>query len=339
MRLPKGKIPPDILSEVVFKQLGEERADIILGPSLGEDGALVRVGDKVLVSAMDPITGAIEHIGWLAVNINANDIATFGVRPIFFSSCILLPENSGKDVVKTICSQMHSAAKKLGIAIIGGHAELTPELPRPIVVGSCMGITESGRYVTSGGSKPDDLLVLTKGAGVEGTAILAEEKRDLLIGKLGEPLVRSAESFYSQISVVKEAILAFQTGGVTAMHDPTEGGVAGGIHELADAAGLGFRIYEEKIAIEPETHKICDLFEIDPLQLIGSGALLISVNPDRTDEVVENISATGIKASVIGRFSRNPDKRVLIDEDGSKTNLVRPISDHLWSALEKDRVI
>jgi hydrogenase expression/formation protein HypE len=335
LRLARGKVPADILSEVVFQRLGEERADIILGPSLGEDGALVRVGDKVLVSAMDPITGAIERIGWLALNVNANDIATFGVRPIFFSSCILLPENSGEDVVKTICGQMHSAAKELGIAIIGGHAELTPELPRPIVVGSCMGVTESGCYVTSGGSKPDDLLVLTKGAGVEGTAILAEEKRGLLIGKLGEPLVRSAEAFYNQISVVKEAILAFQTGGVTAMHDPTEGGVAGGIHELADAAGLGFEIYKEKIAIEPETRKICDLFEIDPLQLIGSGALLISVNPDRADAVVENISAAGIKASIIGRFSRNTDKRILIDEDGSKTNLVRPISDHLWSALEK----
>ena len=335
MRLPKGKIPADILSEVVFKHLGEERADIILGPSLGEDGALVRVGDKVLVSAMDPITGAIEHIGWLAVNVNANDIATFGVRPIFFSSCILLPENSEKDIVKTICSQMHSAAKKLGIAIIGGHAEVTPELPRPIVVGSCMGVAESGRYVTSGGSKPDDLLVLTKGAGIEGTAILADERREVLIEKLGEPLAKSAEAFYNKISVVEEAILAFQTGGVTAMHDPTEGGVAGGIHELADAAGLGCEIYREKIAIEPETRKICDLFEIDPLQLISSGALLISVSPDRADKIVRNISAAGIKASVIGRFSRNTDERVLINEDGSKTDLVRPISDHLWSALEK----
>lgn len=335
MRLPKGKIPADILSEVVFKQLGEERADIILGPSLGEDGALVRVGDKVLVSAMDPITGAIEHIGWLAVNINANDIATFGVRPTFFSSCILLPENSGKDVVKTICSQMHLAAKKLGIAIIGGHAEVTPQLPRPIVIGSCMGVTESGRYVTSGGSKPDDLLVLTKGAGIEGTAILADERREVLIEKLGEPLVKSAEAFYSRISIVEEAILAFETGGVTAMHDPTEGGIAGGIHELADAACLGFRIHEAKIPIAPETHKICDLFAIDPLQLIGSGSLLISAEPERADEIVENTTAAGIKASVIGKFSRDARDRVLIRKDGSETNLIRPTSDHLWLALEK----
>ena len=335
MRLPKGKIPPDILSEVVFKQLGEDRADVILGPSLGEDGALVKVGDKILVSAMDPITGAIEHIGWLAVNVNANDIATFGIRPIFFSSCILLPENSGEDVVKTICSQMHSAAKKLGIAIIGGHAEVTPELPRPIVVGSCMGVAESGRYVTSGGSKPDDLLVLTKGAGIEGTAILADEKREILIEKLGEPLVKSAEAFYNRISVVEEAIIAFETGGVRAMHDPTEGGIAGGIHELADAACLGFRIHEAKIPIAPETHKICDLFAIDPLQLIGSGSLLISAEPERADEIVENITAAGIKASVIGKFSRDASDRILIRKDGSETNLIRPTSDHLWVALEK----
>ncbi|MFQ6094649.1 MAG: AIR synthase family protein, partial [Candidatus Bathyarchaeia archaeon] len=334
MRLPKGKIPADILSEVVFKRLGEKREDIILGPSLGEDGAIIRVGDRVIVSAMDPITGAVERIGWLAVNINANDIATFGVRPAFYSSCILLPENSGKEVVQTICSQMHLAAKKLGIAIIGGHCEVTPQLPRPIVIGCGMGVTESGRYVTSSGSKPGDLLILTKGAGVEGTAILADERKDLLMEKLGEPLVRSAEAFYNQISVVEEAILAFETGGVTAMHDPTEGGIAGGIHELADAADLGFKIYEEKIPIALETSEICHIFGIDPLQLIGSGALLISVNEDRADEVVRNIIDRGIKASIIGKFLEDPHKRVMIHKDGSERKLIRPVSDHLWLALE-----
>ena len=335
MRLPKGKIPADILSEVVFKQLGEEREDVILGPSLGEDGAVVRIGDKIIVSAMDPITGAVEWIGWLAVNINANDIATFGVRPIFFSSCILLPEDSRKEVVQTISNQMHLAAKKLGIAIIGGHCEVTPELPRPIVIGCCMGVTETGRYVTSGGSRPGDLLILTKGAGIEGTAILADERRDPLMGNLGEPLVRSAEAFYNQISVVQEAIVAFEAGGVTAMHDPTEGGIAGGIHELADAAGLGVKIYEEEISIAPETSEICHFFGIDALQLISSGALLISVKPDRADEVIRRIIDQRIKASIIGKFSEDPHERVLIHGDGSETELVRPVSDHLWLALEK----
>jgi len=335
MRLPKGKVPPRILTEVVFKALGVKRTDVILGPALGEDGALMKIGDRVVVSSMDPITGAVERIGWLAVNINANDIATFGVSPIFFSSCILLPEDSGEEPIRTICGQMDLAAKRLGIAIVGGHCEVTPELPRPIVIGCCMGVAEVGRYVTSSGSKPGDMLILTKGAGIEGTAILADERRNQLVKRVGEPLVKSAEAFYDKISVVEEAILAFKTGGVTAMHDPTEGGVAGGIHELADAACLGVRVFEDKIPIDVETSQICSIFRIDPLQLISSGALLISADGGCADNIAGNILDHGIKASVIGEFFSDPERRVLIRKDGSKEDLVRPVSDHLWLALER----
>lgn len=335
MKLPAGKIPASVLSEVVFRNLGIEREDVILGPSLGEDGALVKVGNKVLISVMDPITGAVGRIGWLVVNINTNDVATFGVRPIFFSSCILLPEDSTEETVRSICKQMDFAAKKIGVAVIGGHSEVTPGLNRPIVVGCSMGITEENRYVTSGGSKPGDLLILTKGTGIEGTAILADERREDLRKELDESLLKSAEAFYDKISVVDEAVVAFETGGVTAMHDPTEGGVAGGIHEMADASGLGVRIFEEKIPVAHETSRICVYYGIDPLQLISSGALLISVRPDFAEKVVRNIQDHGINASIIGKFLEDSEERVLVRRDGVSVELVRPLCDHLWLALEK----
>lgn len=335
MRLPKGKIPPNILTGLVFTHLGAKRDDVILGPSLGEDGALSRIGDKILVSSMDPITGAVERIGWLAVNVNANDIATFGIHPLFFSSCILLPERSGEETLEAICREMDLAAKKLGIAIIGGHCEVTLELQRPIVAGCCMGVTEEGRYVTSSGSRPGDKLILTKGAGIEGTAVLADERRLDLQECFDEPFLKSAEAFYDHISVVEEAVLAYNTGGVEAMHDPTEGGIAGGIHELADAASLGVKVFQENVPIAPETREICSFFQIDPLQLISSGALLISADRHRADEITENISRHGIQASMIGEFLADPEERILIRKDGSETNLIRPLSDHLWIALEK----
>jgi len=335
IRLKLGKVPADVLKEVVFSSLGVEREEVILGPSLGEDGALVRIGDRVLVSSVDPITGAVERIGWLAVNINANDVATFGVRPIFFSSCILLPEDSPLKTLRIICQQIDSAAKRLGIAVIGGHSEITPDLKNPIVIGCAMGVTDFGRYVTSGGSGEGDILILTKGAGIEGTAILASERRKRLIQKFGEELVRSAESFYMQISVVDDAVTAFEAGGVTAMHDPTEGGIAGGIHEMADAAGLGVEIIEERIPIAPETLKICEYFQIDPLQLVSSGALLISVKPEYADKVLAALSNKGIKTSIIGKFVNNPKRRIIIRRDGSTADLVRPVSDHLWIALTR----
>ena len=171
MKLSLGKIPIDILKEVVFKNLGAERSEVLLGPAAGVDGAVLDVGNKNAIVSMDPITGAVERIGWEAININANDVATFGVEPAFFFSCLLLPENADSKIVEIISTQMHAAAKKLGIAIVGGHAESTPGLTNPIVVGCVMGLTEKGKYVTAAGAKTGDKLILTKSAGIEGTAI------------------------------------------------------------------------------------------------------------------------------------------------------------------------
>ena len=335
MRLSKGKVPPEILKKAVFRYLGAKRPDVVLGPALGVDGALVKVDSKLLVSSMDPITGAEQRIGWLAVNVNANDVATFGVQPAYFTSCLLLPEDSSEKTVERICRQIGSAAKKLGIAVIGGHSEVTPELNRPVVVGCAMAVAEPGRYVTSAGSKLNNKLILTKGAGIEGTAVLATEKYGTLKKHFDVSLLKSARSFYDQISVVKEAVLAFNFGGVTAMHDPTEGGVSGGIHELADASGLGVKIFRDKIHVPHETREICAFFKIDPLQLISSGALLISAEPKSAEGIIRMLADNGVKAAIIGEFTEDPSDRVLINGDGGAEKLVRPVSDHLWSALEK----
>jgi hydrogenase expression/formation protein HypE len=335
MKLPPGKIPVDILKEVVFKNLGAERKEVTVGPSAGIDGAVLDAGNKSLIVSMDPITGAVERIGWLAVNVNANDVATFGVEPAFLFSCILLPENADRKMVEVICTQMDAAAKDLGIAIVGGHCESTMRLANPIVVGCVMGLTEKGRYVTAGGAKLGDRLILTKSAGIEGTAILASDREAELKKTVSDTALRNAMNFYGQISVVKDALTACKTGGVHAMHDPTEGGVASGIHEMADASGLGVRVFEDKIAVQPETAKICSHFGIDPLQLIGSGALLISAEAKFAEKIVKSLEKRQIQASIIGDLVENVDERLLVRKNHKVQALPRPSSDHLWTALIK----
>jgi hydrogenase expression/formation protein HypE len=335
MKLPPGKIPIDILKEVVFKNLGADRSEVILGPAAGIDGAVLDVGSKNAIVSMDPITGAVERIGWEAININANDVATFGVEPAFFFSCLLLPENADSKIVETISVQMNAAAKELGIAIVGGHCESTPGLTNPIVVGCIMGLTEKGQYVTAAGAKAGDMLILTKSAGIEGTAILASDREEQLKKVFNTGLLESAKSFFGQISIVKDALTAYRAGGVHAMHDPTEGGVLNGIHEMADAAGLGVRVFEEKITVEAETAKICRYYEIDPLQLISSGALLIAAQPEATKKIVDSLCEQRIFAEVIGEFNPNPNKRILVHRDDSAEMLPRPVSDHLWIALSR----
>jgi hydrogenase expression/formation protein HypE len=335
MKLPPGKIPVDILKEVVFKNLGAERKEVVVGPSAGIDGAVLDLGDKSLIVSMDPITGAVERIGWLAVNVNANDVATFGVEPAFLFSCMMLPENADRKLVETISTQMNAAATDLGIAIVGGHCESTPGLSNPIVVGCILGLTEKGRYVTAGGANPGDKLILTKSAGIEGTAILATDREQALKETMNHKMLQAAKNFYSQISVVKDALTAYKTGGVHAMHDPTEGGVAGGIHEMADASNTGVKVIEEAIAVQPETAHICSHFQIDPLQLIGSGALLISAEAKSADKIVKNLKQKGIQAAVIGEFTKNTSQRVLLKKDGEVKALPRPLSDNLWTALSR----
>ena len=335
MKLPLGKIPINILKEIVFKNLGAQRSEVILGPAAGIDGAVLDFGNKNAIVSMDPITGAVERVGWEAINVNANDVATFGVEPAFFFSCIMLPENADSKIIETIATQMHTAANELGIAIVGGHFESTPGLTNPIVVGCIMGLTEKGKYVTAAGAKAGDKLILTKSAGIEGTAILASDREAQLAKTFNPTLLENAKRFYSQISVVKDALTAYRTGGVHAMHDPTEGGILNGIHELADASSLGVRVSEEKITVEPETAKICRYYEIDPLQLISSGALLISADPHEANKIVSELCHEHIYADVIGEFNPNPNKRLLMHKDDSAEILPRPISDHLWIALSR----
>ena len=335
MKLPDGKIPIDILKKVIFKNLGAERKEVALGPSAGIDGGVLDIGNYSLVISNDPITGALERIGWLAVNINANDIATFGVEPAFIVSCIMLPEGSDRKTVETISIQMDEASKNLGIAIVGGHCEVTPGLTNPIVVCCVMGLTEKGNYVTASGARPKDKLILTKSAGIEGTAILASDREKQLKKAMSPRTLQNAKKFFEQTSVVKEAIEAYKTGGVSAMHDPTEGGIIGGVYEMAEASNLGVKILEDKIPVRPETAEICKFFTINPLQLISSGALLIAAKPKIAHKIIENLRAKNIPAIVIGEFLEDSNDRILIKRSGRADILPKPTSDHLWAALNQ----
>jgi hydrogenase expression/formation protein HypE len=335
MKLSYGKIPAHLLEEIVFKNLGVKRSEVALGPTAGIDGAVIDVGNFSLIISMDPITGALERIGWLAVNVNANDVSTFGVDPTLLFSCILLPKGADKKIVETICVQMDRAAKQLGIAIAGGHCEVTQGLNNPIVIGCALGITEKGKYVTAAGAKEGDKLILTKSAGIEGTAILASDREKQLARAMNAETLRRARELFSQTSVVEDAITAFRTGGVNAMHDPTEGGVVGGIHEMADASNLGVEVFAERIYVRPETASISRFFNINPLQLVSSGALLIAARPSAASKIVENLRQKRIRASVIGDFLGHREDRTLTDRNGRVQALPAPTSDHLWRALAK----
>ncbi len=337
MRLPLGKIQPYLLEKTVFKYLGSERDDIIFGPKRGEDAAIVKVGEDMLAIHCDPISGARRRIGWIAMNVATNDIATRGIKPRWVVSCILLPEGSDTYLLESICRDMDAAAKELGVGIVGGHSEVTPSLSHPIVIIFPIGVADQGKYVTVSGARPGGKIILTKSVGLEGTAILGSDKAELLAENFDEEFVTRCQSFFGRLSIMKEALLAFKFDGVQAMHDPTEGGLAGGLNELADAAKVGFQIYEDKIRVEPETEAICQFFKIDPLRLISSGSLLIVACSQNSQEILHSLEDADIPSSLIGEIVES-DKRTVIKNSGEEQPLPMPLSDDLWKALTRKSV-
>jgi thiamin-phosphate kinase len=308
---------------------------VILGPKIGEDASVIDFKDKVLVVHSDPVTGAVENIGWLAVNIVANDIATRGVKPLWMLIVLLLPSNMDSAKLKNITQQIDKAAKELGIAIVGGHSEVTPGIKRPIIVATAMGESQKGKLVQSSGAKVGDHVIVTKGAAIEGTAILASELAESLQRKINSKIVKNAQKFIKKISVVEDALTAVKVGGVHAMHDATEGGVAAGLQEIAWASNVGIVAYEEKIPVYEETKLICQELKIDPLKTIGSGALIVSASPEKAREIVDALREKGIGASVIGEIVDKSRGSYVLRKDGAKLDLSEPVKEELWRVLGK----
>ncbi len=295
-----GKLKYTLLRKYVFNRIGVKRREVLVGPSIGEDAAIIDFGDKVLVVHTDPITEAVERIGWLAVNIACNDVAVRGARPYWASTTILLPEGFKEELLDEITRDIDEAAKKLGVMIVGGHTEEAPRLDRPIVIVTAMGLASKSTLVTTSGARVGDLVLMTKTAGLEGTAIIARDFEKLLLDK-GVPreVVEKAKEFLWNISVVREAVeLAWL--GATSMHDPTEGGVLGGLIEMSIASGKRIRVYEDRIPVAYETRIIAQTLRIDPLKLISSGVLLATIPKNRAMDALEVLESMGVKASIIG---------------------------------------
>ncbi len=303
MVLPIGKLKIDLLQQILPQPHRDAR--VIVGPKIGEDAAVIDFGETYLVAKTDPITFATDEIGWYLVCVNSNDIATMGAIPKWLLTTVLLPENrTTEDLVRRIMEQINTACEHFDITLCGGHTEITYGLDRPIVIGQMFGEVKKGGLITSSGAKAGDDLILTKGLGIEATAIIARERESDLLEKFSPTFLNRAKNYLTTpgISVLKEALIAAETGGVDAMHDPTEGGVATAIHELAHAANLGVVVWQEKLLISEATKRLCHEFQLDPLGVISSGALLIVAEPTKSSELVSVITEHNIPCEVIGRL-------------------------------------
>jgi hydrogenase expression/formation protein HypE len=335
LRFPVGKLPARVLQALLASCPVPKSSGVVVGPRFGEDAAVIDLGAEYLVAKTDPITFTAERIGWYAVNINANDIATLGARPRWFLATLLLPEiGTTVRLARSIFRDILGACRTLGITLCGGHTEITTGLGRPIVVGQMLGEVAKGKLVRKESQRPGDVVILTGGIALEGTALLAREKAAELTRRLGPRLVRRAQRLLFQpgISVVQAARLAVRYGTIHAMHDPTEGGLLSGLFELARAGRVGLRVWPEKIPVREETRAFRRVWRFDPLALIASGALLVVASAESAPQVLRACVRHGIVAAAIGEVRRE-SAGIMLVEKGRARPLRVPARDEIARLL------
>ena len=330
MLLP-GKLPTDFLKTCIT-HAGTEDPRVLIGPRFGEDCAVIDIGAQYLVVKTDPVTFTAADVGWYAVHINANDVATMGAQPAWFQTCLLFPPDTPEESVRQVFAQIDSTCRDLGITVTGGHTEVTASVTQPVVVGNMTGVVAKDRLVTTQGVRAGDLVVMTKTAGLEGTSIVFTEKHKELEDILPPELQREAQHIRETwgISIVKEALLAAQYG-ATAMHDPTEGGVAMGLYELTAVSGLGMQLDLDAIPTLPSTRAICEHFSINPLGLISSGTLLLTISADNWPSLENIFQSENIPAQVIGTVT--PEAGIQARRNGQEVRFVYSERDELLKVL------
>ena len=332
--LPLGKLNPQLLRDFLTRH-GVSDPRVLVGPQIGEDAAAVDLGDRYLLLASDPITFTPERIGWYAVQVNANNIAAMGGTPLYFLSTVLLPEQATTpEMAERIFADVAEACREIGCTPVGGHTEITSGVDKPILSGTMVGEVERDRLVTSSGAQKGDMLILTKGIAIEATAILAREKSDEIVGSLGADFLKKSVAFLEVpgLSVLPAARAACSVPGVHAMHDPTEGGIANALWELAEASEVGLIVSETEIPRYWESTELAKLFGIDLLGAIASGALLLTTEEKKTPAVLQSLKDAGVEANVIGRVTER-EKGIKLLRGDRPVNLPRFDADELTRVL------
>ncbi|HKG24429.1 MAG TPA: AIR synthase-related protein [Thermomicrobiales bacterium] len=332
--LPIGKLPTELLAGLIAGHRIDDPA-VVVGPGIGRDAAAIEFGETVLVVKTDPITFATDAAAQYLVDVNANDLACMGATPRWLLVTALLPESrTTRATVETLFRDLQQTCERRQIALIGGHTEVTAGIDRVILVGQLLGLAPRERLVTPGCARPGDRLLLSKALAIEGTALLARERSSELAEALGQELVDRASALLVDpgISVVADAAAVLSTSGATALHDPTEGGFATGVRELAQASGCGAVVNESLIPVLPETRAIADHFGLEPLGLLASGSLLAAVSPASVLDVEQAFRERGIPFSWVGKLT-SPDRGFSLIRDGQPIELATFSSDEVARAL------
>ncbi len=324
-----GKLDIDLLKGLLGKHTILDPR-VVIGPKIGEDAAVIDLGegsDHHCVVTSDPITFTTEEIGYYGVVVNMNDLATMGATPKWFSATLLFPEESSLESIEKVFKQIHDACQRFKISFVGGHTEVTPGIGKIILSGHMIGEVKKDRLVTTSGARGGDLLLLVKGVCIEGTSIIARERESELLARGIKPsLIQKAKRFIYEpgIDVLRAARIACDSASVHSMHDPTEGGLINGMVEVALASEKEIEVNLERVLIYEESRILCQEYGLNPLGVIASGALLLTISPSDLSTLSKAFGEVSIPIQVIGQVKKG-SARVLA-MDGKRSKELKPFS-------------
>ncbi len=325
-----GKLPNSLLEKLIINSIETKRAETVLAPSIGEDCCALNLSGDLCVVSSDPITAADENAGILSVLISLNDLAASGAEPVGVLTTVLLPPDVTEEYIEKLFKNINRTCRLSGIDILGGHTEVTDAVKKTIIVTTAIGRTAMENLIRSDGALTGDAILMTKSAGLEGTAILCADKRNELEAVLGRAEINEGLKYIEEISVVPEG-MASTVPETHAMHDITEGGLLGAVWEVCKASGKGAVIELDKIHVRPVTAKVCRHFNLNPLKLISSGSMLIVCEMSNSSVLINKINALGIKCSLIGRVTDTLE--IYLKDNENCIRIGEPDSDEIYKVI------
>lgn len=336
-----GKITHSFFEKVIKPRLGAARPEVAVGPEQGVDVGILEIGEYALAMTADPVfivpEYGFERSAWFAIHILASDAVTSGLPPAFLSIDLNLPPELSDDDLALMWDIIHRECRKMGAAVVTGHTGRYENCHYPMVGGATfMALGPRDAYCSPKFCRPGDQIIITKGPAVEATGIFAAMFPQRIEKKFGAAFRKQAEAVFYQMSIVDDARIAASVGtrdrGVSAMHDATEYGIWGGLHEFAQAAGLGLVVHQDEIVVTPTVQEICELFEIEPFSSISEGTLIAAVRPQAASTVLRRIEDHGIRVSICGEMTEAA-KGIHVVEGGKRRDLKHPGADPFWEAF------
>ena len=342
-----GKLSPEVFARDIAPHLGAARVEVAVGPRAGHDAAIVRIGaGRVMAVTTDPLSIipalGLERSARLACHLVASDLWTTGIPPAYASVDFNLHPSFDDASFALYWRAMSDAWAELGVAVVTGHTGRHEGCSEGIIgAATLIGVGDEGRYLTPGMAKVGDHIIVTKGCAIETAAIAAWLCPERLRARLEPEAFEQLRALERQVSVVADCRAALRAGvherGVRALHDATEGGVLGGLVELAKACGHDVRVDRSRLPLQSAVSTACEVLGVDPYWSLSEGTLIACVAPEHTASVLKELADDGILAARVGDVLAGNGKLWVAEPDGRVSTFEAPQPDPYWAAY--DRVV